>query len=230
MITQLCETNPYMRAIKNHEHHIPRKSLIPIDYSCKSCLLFSETVRSWDRQLSQLIPTNSVYEKQERNASPSSNEADASLAHSLTENNVMDTSKSKGGGDHEEEEEEEEKEPKLTYDEEYEDEDKHEEEELEEEVVEEVEEEKKDRSDTENGATKKERSPPETSSMSNIEGDIGRDGDYLEDLPTNQDENTFYYYDEYENGNRSRYDAGGEFRSFSNRTKLQLFLFSWVHN
>lgn len=156
-----------------------------------------------------------MYEKQDRNASPSSNEADASLAHSLAENNVMDTSKSKGGGDHEgEEEEEEEKEPK-TYDaEEYEDEDKHEEEELEEEV-EEVEEEKKDPSDTENGATKKERSPPETSSVSNIEaGDISRDGDYLEDLPTNQDDNTYYYYDDYENGNRSRYDAVGELWSF----------------
>ncbi|XP_011703548.1 PREDICTED: mucin-5AC [Wasmannia auropunctata] len=173
-----------------------------------------ETARSWDK-LSQLIPTNSVYEKQDRNASPSGNEADASLAHSLTENNVMDTSKSKGGGDHEEamaaekEEKEEEKEPKLTYDEEYEDEDKHEEEELEEEVVEEVEEEeKKDPPDTENGAMKKERSPPETGSKANIEaGDISRDGDYLEDLPTNQDDNTYYYYDEYENGNRSRYDA-----------------------
>ncbi|XP_071557058.1 uncharacterized protein [Temnothorax nylanderi] len=178
-----------------------------------------ETARSWDR-LSQLIPTNSVYEKQDRNASPSSNGADASLAHSLAENNVMDTSKSKGGGDHEETEEvEEEKEPKLTYDaEEYEDEDKHEEEEVEgdgeegEEVeeVEEAEEEKKDPSDTVNGAMKKERSPPETSSVSNTDA-IDRDGDYLEDLPTNQDDNTYYYYDEYENANRTRYDnADGE--------------------
>ncbi|XP_018341572.1 PREDICTED: mucin-5AC [Trachymyrmex septentrionalis] len=167
-----------------------------------------ETVRSWDK-LSQLIPTNSVYEKQDRNASPSSNEADASLAHLPGENNVMDTSKSKEGGDHKGEEQEEEKEPKLTYDvEEYEDEDKHEEEELEEEEeeVEQVEVEKKDLPDNENGAMKKERSPPETSSVSNIEaGD--KDGDYLEDLPTNQDDNTYYYYEEYENGNRSRYDA-----------------------
>ncbi|XP_018315586.1 LOW QUALITY PROTEIN: nuclear pore complex protein DDB_G0274915 [Mycetomoellerius zeteki] len=164
-----------------------------------------ETVRSWDK-LSQLIPTNSVYEKQDRNASPSSNEADASLAHLPGENNVMDTSKSKERGDHEEEEKEDEKEPKLTYDvEEYEDGDKHEEEELEEKEVELVVE-KKDLPDNENGATKKERSPPETSSVSNIEaGD--KDGDYLEDLPTNQDDNTYYYYEEYENGNRSRYDA-----------------------
>ncbi|XP_011861231.1 PREDICTED: FK506-binding protein 5-like [Vollenhovia emeryi] len=182
-----------------------------------------ETARSWDK-LSQLIPTNSVYGKQDRNASPSSNGADASLAHSLAESNVMDTSKSKEGGDgeeveqEEEEEEEEEgvveKEPKLTYDsEEYEDEDKREEEEVEEEeeVVEEVEEEKKDPSDTTNGATKKERSPPETSSVSNIEAiDISKDGDYLEDLPTNSDDNTYYYYDDYENGNRSRYDGGGD--------------------
>ncbi|XP_018404122.1 PREDICTED: mucin-5AC [Cyphomyrmex costatus] len=160
-----------------------------------------ETVRSWDK-LSQLIPTNSVYEKQDPNASPSSNEADASLAP--RENNVMmDTSKE--GGDHEKEKEGEEKESKLTYDvEEYEDEDKHEKEELEEELEEEVE--KKDLPDTENGAMKKERSPPETSSVSNTEaGD--KDGDYLEDLPTNQDDNTYYYYEEYENGNRSRYDA-----------------------
>jgi len=123
----------------------------------------------------------------------------------------MDTSKSKEEGDHEEEEEEE-KEPKLTYDaEEYEDEDKHEEEELEEEEIEEVKE-KKDPPDIKNGATKKERSSPETSSV-NIEAGIDntRDGDYLEDLPTNQDDNTYYYYDEYENGNRSRYDAVGQF-------------------
>ncbi|XP_012055568.1 PREDICTED: nuclear pore complex protein DDB_G0274915 homolog, partial [Atta cephalotes] len=166
----------------------------------------AETVRSWDK-LSQLIPTNSVYEKQDRNASPSSNEADASLAHLPGENNVMDISKSKEGDNRKGGEEEKEKEPKLTYDvEEYEDEDKHEEEELEEEEVEQMEVEKKDLSDNENGATKKERSPPETSSVSNIEtGD--KDGDYLEDLPTNQDDNTYYYYEEYENGNRSRYDA-----------------------
>lgn len=130
----------------------------------------------------------------------------------------MDTSKSKGGDDHEEVEEEE-KEPKLTYDsEEYEDEDKHEEEEVEESEVEEVEqeeEERRDPPDTESGATKKERSPPETSSVSNIEAiDNSRDGDYLEDLPTNSDDNTYYYYDEYEDGNRSRYDSVGEFRSF----------------
>ncbi|CAL1685900.1 unnamed protein product [Lasius platythorax] len=164
-----------------------------------------ETVRSWDK-LSQLIPTNSVYEKQDRNASPSSNEAkDASLVHSLDENNVMDTSKSKGKDEHVEEQEEEEKEPKLTYDaEEYEDENKHEEEEVEEEV----EEEKRDSSDINNSATKKERSPAETSSVSNTEArDNSKDEDYLEDPPTNQYDNTYYYYDEYENGNHSRYES-----------------------
>lgn len=165
-----------------------------------------------------------MYEKQDRNASPSSNGADASPVHPLVENNVMDTSKPKGGDHHgevEEEEEEAAKGARLTYDEEYEDEDKHEEEEIEEEeeeeeeVVEEVKEEKRDPSDTESGATKKERSPPETSSVSNIEAiDIAKDGDYLEDLPTNQDDNTYYYYDDYENGNRSRIAAGGGFRSF----------------
>ncbi|XP_072746366.1 uncharacterized protein [Anoplolepis gracilipes] len=152
-----------------------------------------ETVRSWDK-LSQLIPTNSVYEKQDRNASPSRNEADVSLAHSLN-NNVMDTSKLKGEGDHVEEEEEE-KEPKLAY-EEYEDEnEKHEEEEVEEE---------KDSSDIDNNATKKERSPAETN-VSNIETkDNSRDEDYIEDPPMNQYDNTYYYYDEYENGNHSHH-------------------------
>ncbi|XP_029160563.1 mucin-5AC [Nylanderia fulva] len=156
-----------------------------------------ETVRSWDK-LSQLIPTNSVYEKQDRNASPSSNEAsDASLVHSLDKNNVMDASKSKGKKeDHVKEQGE--KEPKLTYDEEYED-DKHEEEEVEE---------KRDSSDINNSATKKERSPTETSSVSNTEArDNSRDEDYLEDPPMNQYDNTYYYYDEYENGNNSRYDS-----------------------
>jgi len=115
----------------------------------------------------------------------------------------MDTSKLKGeGGDQEEEEEEEE--GKLTYDtEEYEDEDKHEKTEDEEE---------EDPSDTDNGATKKERSPPEASSVSNTEtANDSRDEDYLEDSPANQYDNTYYYYDEYENGNRSRYEAIGEF-------------------
>lgn len=154
-----------------------------------------------------MIPTNSVYEKQDRNASPSGNEADASVAHSLDENHVMDTSKSKGVNDHVEEEE---KEPKLTYDaEEYEDENKHEEEEVEEEK----EEGERDSSNIDNSATKKERSPAETSSISNTEArDNSRDEDYLEDPPTNQYDNTYYYYDEYENGNHSRYEPAGEFK------------------
>nr|XP_012227925.1 PREDICTED: mucin-5AC [Linepithema humile] len=158
-----------------------------------------ETIRSLDK-LSQLLPTNSVYEKQDRNASPSSNEADTSLPHSPDENNVMDTSKSNGASEHEEGEEEEE--PKLTYDvEEYEDEDKHEEVEGDENG-----EEENDSSDSDNGATKKERSPSEASNISSTEAEE-RDVDYLEDPPTNQYDNTYYYYDEYDNGNRSRYEA-----------------------
>lgn len=125
----------------------------------------------------------------------------------------MDMSKSKGEGDHveeEKEEEEEEKEPKLTYDaEDYEDENKHEEEEVEEEK----EEEERDSSDIDNSATKKERSPVEISSTSNIEAiDNSREGDYLEEPPTNQYDNTYYYYDEYENGNHSQYESTGEFK------------------
>ncbi|XP_020279891.1 mucin-5AC isoform X2 [Pseudomyrmex gracilis] len=173
-----------------------------------------EEIQSWDK-LSQLIPTNSVYEKQDENASPSNKEADnnASLAsHSPDENNdVMDTLKSKDGG------EEEEKSKPTSYNaEDYEDEDKHEdvveEVEEEEEEEEEVGEEEEDPSDSDNGATKKkERSPAETSSVSNVRTvDNSRDEDYFENPPTNQDENTYYYYDDYENGNRSRYDAVGE--------------------
>lgn len=123
----------------------------------------------------------------------------------------MDMSKSKGEGDHvEEEEEEEEEESKLIYDaEDYEDENKHEEEEVEEEK----EEEEKDSSDIDNSAIKKERSPAEVSSISNIEATgNSREGDYLEDPPTNQYDNTYYYYDEYENGNHSQYESTGEFK------------------
>jgi len=155
-------------------------------------------------KLSQLIPTNSVYEKQDRSASPSSNEADTSLPHSPDENNVMDTSKSNEASEHEEEEEEEqEEEPKPTYDaEEYGD--KHEE-------VEGVrQEEENDSSDSDHSAKKKERSPAEASNISSTEAEE-RDVDYLEDLPTNQYDNTYYYYDEYDNGNRSRYEAVGKF-------------------
>ncbi|EZA60694.1 hypothetical protein DMN91_012715 [Ooceraea biroi] len=120
----------------------------------------------------------------------------------------MDTSKLKEEGDHHEEEEEEE--PKLTYDaEEYEDEDKHEkEDDEEEEVVEEEVEEEEDPSDTDNGATKKERSPAEARSVSNTEtANDSRDEDYIEDSPGNHYDDTYYYYDEYDTGNRSRYEA-----------------------
>lgn len=125
----------------------------------------------------------------------------------------MDVSKSKEENDHvekEEEGEEEEKESKLTYDaEDYEDENKHEEEEVEEEK--EVKEE--DSSDIDNSAAKKVRSPAEISSISNTEAkDNSKEGDYLEDPPTNQYDNTYYYYDEYENGNHSQYESTGEFK------------------
>lgn len=186
----------------------------------ESYVAFAEAVQSWDK-LSQLIPTNSVYEKQDQNVSPSSRAADgAPLARSSNENNVMDTSKLKGEeGDHEEMkgvEEEEEEESKLTYDaEEYEDEDKREKaENQEEEQAEEEEEleEEEDPPDTD-GATKKERSPAETSNVSNTEtANDSRDEDYLEDQPNQYD--TYYYYDEYENGNRSRYEAVGGFPFF----------------
>jgi len=136
----------------------------------------------------------------------------------------MDTSKLKGeSGDQEEEEEEEE--AKLTYDtEEYEDEDKHEKTEDAEEEEEVVEEE--DPSDTDNGATKKERSSPEASNVSETAND-SRGEDYLEDSPANHFDNTYYYYDEYENGNRSRYEAiGGFLISFFTRSQSS-FIKRW---
>lgn len=153
--------------------------------------------------MDQLIPTNSVYEKQDQSASPSSNEADTSLPHSPDENNVMDLSKSNGASEHKQEEEEQEE---SKYAEEYEDEAEHEE------IEGDEQEEENDSSDNDDGdgATKKERSPAETSNISSTEAEE-RDGDYLEDPPTNQYDNTYYYYDEYDNGNRSRYDAVGEF-------------------
>ncbi|XP_032663071.1 nuclear pore complex protein DDB_G0274915 [Odontomachus brunneus] len=167
-----------------------------------------ETIQSWDT-LSQLIPTNLVYEKQDRNASPPSNEADASLGHSLDENNVMDISKSKGGGGDEEKELNEEEEPKLTFntettEEEYDDEDKQGEEEEEEEEEKEEEEEEEEDSSLSVGQKKS----PMAASASDTEAvDNSRDEDYFEDPSTNQYDNTYYYYDEYENGNRSRYKA-----------------------
>lgn len=124
----------------------------------------------------------------------------------------MDTSKSNEANEHEQEEEEK-VEPKLTYDvEEYEDEDKHEEIEGDkhEEVDGDKQEEENDSSDGDNDARKKERSPAETSNISSTEAEE-RDVDYLEDPPTNQYDNTYYYYDEYDNENRSRYDAVGKF-------------------
>lgn len=142
-----------------------------------------------------------MYERQDRNASPSS--IDVSLGHSPDENNVMNTSKGAGGDDEEEEE------PKLTYDaeaEEYEDEDKRRKEEEDEEEEEEEEE------DSAVGAVKKEKSPMEAGASNAEPGDNSRDEDYFEDPSTNQYDNTYYYYDEYENGNRSRYEAVGKFR------------------
>lgn len=116
----------------------------------------------------------------------------------------MDTSKSKGGGDHEEEE------LKLTYDtEEYEDEDNYEEEKAEEES-----EEKKEQRDlpSDSGGTKNERSPTEVGASNTEAGDNYRNEDYFEDPSANQYDNTYYYYDEYESENRSRYEAVGKFR------------------
>lgn len=67
-------------------------------------------------QLSHLIPTNSVYEQQDKNASPPVNNPGEALLRSLDENNVMETSKTNGKMNEREEETDEE----VYEDEEYE--------------------------------------------------------------------------------------------------------------
>lgn len=179
-----------------------------------------------------------MYEKQDRNASPSSNEADASLGmpDSPDENNVMDTSKLKGGEGEGKNAKEEEEEAKLTYDaepEEYEDEDEDEDEKRKEEESkgankgkkqEEKEEDEEEKEEDEEedplvGRHVAKEKSSMTANVSNTEaGDNSRDEDYFEDPSTNQYDNTYYYYDEYENENenenRSRYEAVGKFFSF----------------
>lgn len=135
----------------------------------------------------------------------------------------MDASKLKGQTAHDEEEE-----SRLTYDaEEYEDEDKREEEE-EKEVEEQQQQwqheqqqqQERNSTVTDNGLTKRQRSPVEASASNTGTGDGPIDEDYFEDPASDQYDNTYYYYDEYENGNRSRYEAVGKVSVISHRTVI----------
>ncbi|KAG7189605.1 hypothetical protein KM043_017289 [Ampulex compressa] len=146
-----------------------------------------ETAENWEK-ISRLIPTNSVYKQQEKNTPPLANNAPQSLLRSLDENKVLDASKSDTKqSEHEEEVEEE------TYDDSYE-----------------VEKESKPVAEDTIGSkitdstVKKERSFDEPSVVD--EEDLSRDEDYLEDPSTSQYD-AYYYYDDYDSNNRSRYEA-----------------------
>ncbi|XP_076301897.1 uncharacterized protein LOC143220022 [Lasioglossum baleicum] len=140
---------------------------------------------SWDK-FSRLIPTNSVYEQQEKNASPTGKPTET-FSRSLDENNVMETSKTNEKNNAREQIEEEE-----VYADEYE---------TEYDSKSEFEQSKQSKSldDTET----REQSFADLSSKMK---DSSRDEDYVEDPSTGQYD-TYYYYDDYEHNNRSRYEA-----------------------
>ncbi|XP_076169492.1 uncharacterized protein LOC143147786 [Ptiloglossa arizonensis] len=144
------------------------------------------TAVSWDK-FSRLIPTNSVYEQLEKNASPSPNNPVEPFSRSLDENNVMVSSKTnaKNGGRVEAEDEE-------VYEDEYE---------TESDPKRESEDSKQSKN-TED-TVKHEKSP---SPLNSKAGDASRDEDYVEDPSTSQYD-AYYYYDDYESNNRSRYEA-----------------------
>ncbi|KOC60105.1 hypothetical protein WH47_08095, partial [Habropoda laboriosa] len=144
------------------------------------------SAETWDK-LSRLIPTNSVYEQQDKNASPAVSNPAETLLRSLDENNVMETSKASRKNDQREEEANEE-----TYEDEYE-----------------VENDRRSVQDasklskiTDNHTVKHEKS----SALTVKTEDTSRDEDYVEDPSTSQYDAYYYYYD-YESNNRSRYEA-----------------------
>ncbi|XP_031826611.1 uncharacterized protein LOC116424403 isoform X2 [Nomia melanderi] len=154
-------------------------------FCCCFVLVRCQQAESWDR-FSRLIPTNSVYGQEEKNVSPTGSPAEPFL-RSLDENNVMETSKTneKNNG-HEGVEEEE------AYEDEYETESD----------PKTVSEKSKSSKITDNTATRKHESSPALSSKAE---DTSRDEDYIEDPSTSQYD-AYYYYDDYESNNRSRYE------------------------
>ncbi|XP_076248336.1 uncharacterized protein LOC143188139 isoform X2 [Calliopsis andreniformis] len=142
------------------------------------------TVESWDK-FSKLIPTNSVYEQQEKNASLPSNPAEPFLG-SLDENNVMETSKTNRKNEREELADEE------VYEDEYE-------------VEPDPKTDSKDSKPSEVTEDSAKHKSPSSSLSSKLE-DTSRDEDYVEDPATSQYD-AYYYYDDYESNNRSRYES-----------------------
>ncbi|XP_076619627.1 uncharacterized protein LOC143341008 [Colletes latitarsis] len=142
------------------------------------------TVVSWDK-FSRLIPTNSVYEQPEKNVSPSPSHMVEQFSHSLDENNVMESSKiNMKNSAHEEVEDEE------VYEDEYETETDP----------------KKESEDSRLSKITDEALKHEKilSSLNSKAEDSSRDEDYVEDPSTSQYD-AYYYYDDYESNNRSRY-------------------------
>ncbi|XP_076381963.1 uncharacterized protein LOC117224107 isoform X2 [Megalopta genalis] len=145
------------------------------------------TAESWSsNRFSRLIPTNSVYEQLEKNVSPTGKPAEP-FSRSLDENNVMETSKTNGKDNVHEEVEEE-----VVYEDDYETES----------------ESKTDPEQSKNpegisDTATRERSSADLSSRTN---GSPRDEDYVEDPSTSQYD-AYYYYEDYENNNKSRYDA-----------------------
>ncbi|XP_078037466.1 uncharacterized protein LOC144470337 isoform X2 [Augochlora pura] len=145
------------------------------------------TAESWSsNRFSRLIPTNSVYEQQEKNVSPTSKPAEP-FSRSLDENNVMETSKTNAKDTGHDEVEEEE-----VYEDEYETESESK-----------TDPEKSRKSEGISDTATRERSSADLSSRSK---DTPRDEDYVEDPSTSQYD-AYYYYEDYENNNKSRYDA-----------------------
>nr|XP_034181752.1 mucin-5AC [Osmia lignaria] len=137
------------------------------------------TSDSWDR-FSRLIPTNSVYEQQDQNASPVAGNPAETLPRSLDENNVMGGWRTNSKNDEREEETDEE-----VYEDEYE-----------------VEESAK----IEHSENSKLSRITDGTSKNDKLDDASRDEDYVEDPSTSQYD-AYYYYDDYESNNRSRYRA-----------------------
>lgn len=147
--------------------------------------------------MSRLIPTNSVYEQPYKNDSPPVNKPSETQLRSLDENNVMETSKTIRKHDEHEVEVDEE-----AYQDEYET-----------DADSRAEHEASELSKITDTAVKRDKS---LSALAAQTENTSRDEDYVEDPSTSQYD-AYYYYDDYENTNRSRYEAVG-------KTKFELDL------
>lgn len=142
-----------------------------------------------EEELSYLAPTNLIYKTQDQDTSNGKINKSSS-GDSLEEGNVISASQSNVGNSGKEE--------LLHNIVKYEDENNPEEEEY--------------FSNVDNSTIKREISPIEDSASNTDVGDVLKDEDYLEDPSMNQYDNTYYYYDEYENENHSRHDAVSEYK------------------